>query len=201
MWLLLSTCHRVNYVSIVTCLLWYNAARRKSRNEIRRRIGAFSVRVCLAMTFSTCRVCVWRMANYLSGRIEPEMSAFGSLKFHLECRNALNAVRLLSNATKERRVRTPLASLCHNVFDDRYDTLQRYMYVAESLRVNTLNQSAEASRKEVVTGGRGRKVEYVIQAEEWTHGWCLSLDGSHHNCFNGRSFFFVENKFFSPKRL
>lgn len=106
------------------------------------------------------------MANYLSGRIEPEMSAFGSLKFHLECRNAVNAVRLLSNATKERRVRTRLASLCHNVFDATYDTLQRYMYVAESLRVNTLNQSAEASRKEVVTGGRGRKVEDVIQAEE-----------------------------------
>lgn len=33
------------------------------------------------MTFSTCRVGVWPMANYLSGRIEPETSAFGSLKF------------------------------------------------------------------------------------------------------------------------
>lgn len=125
---------------------------RRDGNHEAKFVVAFSERVRLAMTFSTCRVGVWRMANYLSSRIESEMSAFGSLKFHLECRNAVNAVLLLSNATKE-RIRTRLASLCHNAFDATYNTLQRYTLLRIP-SVNTLNQSAPASGKEVVTRQR-----------------------------------------------
>jgi len=64
--------YRMYYMSIATCLLSHRSAA-KITSEIRGVCLSPSVS-SLAMTFSTCRLGIWRMANYLSGRIESETS-------------------------------------------------------------------------------------------------------------------------------